>query len=331
MRTSSGAWRTAITRSLVPASSRHQHAEVAKSSKAGCSGSWHLGSDFASTSVELDGSHVVLLEIDAAFRHPVQFEGSEYIRIGSYKKRLKDYPEKERALWRTLDATPFELQAAAEKLGADEVLKLLDYPAYFDLLAKPLPNGRDAVLEALSAHRLVEPMGGGHWRIFNLGALLFAKNLPDFPHLQRKAVRVVVYQGTGRVLTLREQEGRRGYAAGFEGLIGFVNNLLPMNEVVGQALRRSVPKSTRATLFAPRPLSRMDRDDRIRAVYLHACLRHVQREHMTNTSLRQRFGIEPKNSAIASRLLKEALAAGTVRLEDARAAPKMRRYVPYWA
>ena len=75
----------------------------------------------------------------------------------------------------------------------------------------------------------------------------------------------------------------------------------------------------------------MDREDRVRAVYLHACLRYVQREYMTNTTLRQRFGIDPKNSAIASRLLKDALAAGVIRLEDEAAAPKLRRYVPHWA
>jgi ATP-dependent DNA helicase RecG len=46
-------------------------------------------------------------------------------------------------------------------------------------------------------------MGGGYWRIFNLSALLFAKRLADFGRLQRKAVRVVVYQGTDRVQTLR--------------------------------------------------------------------------------------------------------------------------------
>ena len=92
-----------------------------------------------------------------------------------------------------------------------------------------------------------------------------------------------------------------------------------------------VGESTRATLFAPRPLAGMDREDRVRAVYLHACLRFVQRAHMTNTTLRQRFGIDPKNSAVASRLLKDALAAGVIRLEDEAAAPKLRRYVPHWA
>lgn len=40
---------------------------------------------------------------------------------------------------------------------------------------------------------------------------------------------------------------------------------------------------------------------------------------------------DPKNSATASRLIKEALTAGSVRLYDPSAPPKLRRYVPYWA
>ena len=97
----------------------------------------------------------------------------------------------------------------------------------------------------------------------------------------------------------------------------------PAFEVVGD--------STRSTLFAPRTLTKMDQADRVRAVYLHACLRYVEREFMTNTSLRERFGIDTKNSATASRLIKEALNAGVVRLSDPDAPPKMRRYVPRWA
>ena len=34
---------------------------------------------------------------------------------------------------------------------------------------------------------------------------------------------------------------------------------------------------------------------------------------------------------ISARLLKDALAAGVIRLEDEAAAPKLRRYVPHWA
>ena len=47
--------------------------------------------------------------------------------------------------------------------------------------------------------------------------------------------------------------------------------------------------------------------------------------------LRERFGIEAKNSATASRLIKEALEAGMIRLYDKGAARKLMKYVPIWA
>lgn len=75
----------------------------------------------------------------------------------------------------------------------------------------------------------------------------------------------------------------------------------------------------------------MDKIDRIRACYLHACLKFVNREFMTNGSLRERFGIEAKNSASASRLIKEALDAGVIAPYDASAARKIMKYVPWWA
>src|SRR5262249_4421951 len=59
--------------------------------------------------------------------------------------------------------------------------------------------------------------------------------------------------------------------------------------------------STKAVLFAHKRLNDMDKADRVRACYLHACLRFVERDPMTNSTLRERFGIEPRNSAIASR------------------------------
>lgn len=190
---------------------------------------------------QTEGKPVVLLEISAAFRHPVQFKGTEFIRVGSYRKKLKDFPEKERELWRVFDRTPFEKEIAAENIAAEEVLRLLDYPAYFDLLSLPLPEGRGGILSALAADDMIAPGKGGKWNITNLGAVLFAKRLADFRTLARKAVRVVLYKGENRVKTVREQEGSKGYAAGFEGLIGFVTNLLPSNEVIGQALRKQVP------------------------------------------------------------------------------------------
>jgi hypothetical protein len=75
----------------------------------------------------------------------------------------------------------------------------------------------------------------------------------------------------------------------------------------------------------------MDRNDRIRACYQHACLRYVTRDTMTNATVRQRFGIEDRNIAQASRLIREAVDAEQIVPYDAAAAPRHMRYIPWWA
>lgn len=42
---------------------------------------------------------LVIFEVPAASSMPVRFSGEEFIRIGTSKRKLRDYPEKERALW----------------------------------------------------------------------------------------------------------------------------------------------------------------------------------------------------------------------------------------
>ena len=50
-------------------------------------------------------------------------------------------------------------------------------------------------------------------------------------------------------------------------------------------------------LFGRKPLAEMDRSERVRACYLHACLKHVNREFLINASLRKRFDINAATSA----------------------------------
>lgn len=197
--------------------------------------------NFHFSDVIVDGRPVVVLEIAHDFQHPVSFQGEEFIRIGSYKKRLKDFPEKERVLWRIFDRTPFEVGIANRRASDDAVLQLLDYPAYFDLLARPLPANRNGILKALAGDSMIERCEAGGWNITNLGAILFAKRLEDFRSLRRKAMRVIQYRGTSRVETLKEQAVTKGYACGYEGLIGFINARLPANEIIEQALRKTLP------------------------------------------------------------------------------------------
>jgi hypothetical protein len=67
---------------------------------------------------------------------------------------------------------------------------------------------------------------------------------------------------------------------------------------------------TRAVLFTHRPLREMDRTDRSRTCYLHACLRYVERQPMTNSSLRARLGISEPNKAMASRIIADTCKDG---------------------
>ena len=88
---------------------------------------------------------------------------------------------------------------------------------------------------------------------------------------------------------------------------------------------------TRATLFAHKDLSAMDRAERVRSCYLHACLRHQQRLPMNNTSLRERFNLPGTLSDRASRLLRETMDDGLIVVRDPRAGPRSRTYLPFWA
>ena len=53
--------------------------------------------------LELEGKRVVVLIIPAAKNVPTAFDESRYIRIGSSKVNLKDYPEREKRLFKKLD------------------------------------------------------------------------------------------------------------------------------------------------------------------------------------------------------------------------------------
>lgn len=121
-------------------------------------------------------------------------------------------------------------------LSDAEVVELLDAQAYFELLRQSYPPTRDGVLDSLLKDRLIVRESGG-FSIKRIGGLLLARRLEDFPDLARKRPRVVVYDGTGKLRTKREQIGIKGYASGFAGLVEFINGQLPQNEEIGRAFR----------------------------------------------------------------------------------------------
>lgn len=380
---------------------------------------------------QIDGQRVVVLEVQAASHAPIKFSGEEYIRVGSYTKKLRANVTLNRQLWRALDATPYELQRASDPLLPTELLQKIDYASYYSLQGWQVPATED-VLEQMVNDCLITDEDTGRFAVTNLGALLFAQDLRDFPFIERKAARVIKYQGVSKVNAEREVEGRRGYATGFTGLVNFVNDALPRTERIDKALREQVhaypatavrelianalvhqdlsitgagplieiydnrleitnpgeplvdpvmfinaaPRSrneklatmlrrcgiceergsgwdrigfeidfnqlpapevrvssnhTVVTVYGPKSVRDMTPDERVRAVYLHACLRQVMGEQLSNKTLRERFRMPESKTSTVSVYIREALEANLIVPYDDRASRQKMRYVPFWA
>ncbi|MFQ6611424.1 MAG: ATP-binding protein [Fidelibacterota bacterium] len=309
----------------------------------------------------------------------------------------------------------FLSEIALENQSPQDIVQLLDTQTFFDLLKRPYPSTRDSVLHCLESDSLIAKREKNYC-ITNLGAILFAKSISNFPTVSRKAIRIVVYQGKNKIATKLDRIEDKGYAVVFEGIIDFIEDQTPINEVLNTAIREEVkmyPKiairelvgnalihqdfvetgvsvvieifsdrieitnpglpfiplerfideyqsrnekmadilrrcriceekgsgidkviinieafqlpaldfrikshQTTAFLFAPIPFDNMDRSDRIRACYQHCGLKYVNNEKMTNESLRERFRLKSSQSETASRIIKDTLAEGLIKLDD---------------
>ncbi len=192
------------------------------------------------TEITIEGKFLALIEIQPATNRPVSFKGSEYIRVGSYTKKLRDYPEKERNLWKCFEKLHFEEGIITDNVSADEVIHLIDYPNVFKLLKQQLPSDKQSILSRLASEKIIIAINEVKYSITNLGALLFANSLKSFEPLDRKALRVITYKGANRIETTRETTGTRGYAVGFASAISYINNQQPHNEEIEKALRKEM-------------------------------------------------------------------------------------------
>lgn len=388
--------------------------------------------DFRFVDVETDEGHVVLIEIPVARIQPTAFKGTEFIRVGSYKKKLKDFPEKERKLWRSFEIRPYETLPAKENVDAGTITKLLDTGAFYTLMQLPIPSTRDGIIYDFLEYGFLKQMDNGNYAITNMGALLFAKTFASFNYLDNKAIRVIRYKGSGRTHAIRDQSFSKGYAIAFDEIITYIMSMLPQEETIETALRQEfimfpekavreilgnmiihqdmtvrgqslmveifderieatnpgkllvdvdriidtapharnekiaqflrlvhiceargsgfdrmeegmrdwkipAPKVEttedfcRTMLYWHPSLSQWSKEEKIRTCYIYVCYCYVNGIEVSNAVLRDRFDISDANKAMASRIIKDTVMAGKIKLADPNSAVKMRRYIPYWA
>lgn len=389
--------------------------------------------DFRFYETTINDNAVVILEIPAATSEPTRVGSTAYVRMGTSKKPIVNFPDKEARLWRLLDATPQELRIAKGDLTEDEVTGLLDYPAYYRALGLPIPSSMAKIFDDLSNEHFLRPNDAGGWDITNLGALVLALDLRRFDTLARRAVRVIQYRGKGRMNGLQERSFVRGYLVSHEEVVQYVMAIVPQEEILVGAMRRKTtsfpevavrelvanllvhqdlsergatlmieifegrieftnpgtplvpidrmldmaPRArndamasflhkcgiceergsgwdkivgatceaglpaprvidqggvfTRVTLYSKVPINQMGKQERIWTCYMLACLVCVNSDAIANADVRRVFGLTDAQRSLAGRILGDTLSAGLIRLVDSQAAPRVRKYIPFWA
>lgn len=388
--------------------------------------------DFEFKSVEIYGKHVEIIIISRAIGAPVSFEKLDYIRIGSYTKKLNEFVNIQAQLWDKLRNNQFEDILSVVDLKSEDIFRLIDSDSYFNNLDLPIPIEKIGHLHYLLEDGIIVKQDNGLYAITNLGALLFARNLSNFPRLGRKAIRIVQYDGKGRLSIQREQIFEEGYAISLEKSISFIKILIPSSEDIN-AIRRTTlssipipaireaianslihqdffvtgsgpvieifanrieitnpgvplieikriidnppksrneklassmrrlgmceelgrgwdrmvisselqflpapqikvyPDSTRVTLFSHFDFANIPLEDKVWSAYLHACIKYVENNVLTNGSLRERFGLKETSSGMISRLIKETLSQNLIKAVDPTTAPRYMKYIPIWA
>lgn len=89
----------------------------------------------------------------------------------------------------------------------------------------------------------------------------------------------------------------------------------------------------RVVMYAHLDYTHMTSDDKVRAVYQHAGLRHVCGEGpMTNATLRRRFGMSEAQQSSLSKVIAQAVKEGLIKRHPPESTSKKHaQYLPFWA
>jgi len=182
--------------------------------------------------LEYENDALLFIYIPEQIEKPVHLRGKDLFNCycRSAGQTVKMSQSQVKFLIAKSQGVSFEEQLALEGLKASEILQMLNYSKFFELIDKTVPKTNDSILKSLIEYKFCK-ISSTSWSITNLGAILFANNVEDFPGLRERSVIVRKYSGTNNQVQEFEQIGKFGYAVGFEGLVDFIakNTLSPEN------------------------------------------------------------------------------------------------------
>ena len=173
--------------------------------------------------LEYKGHPVLFVYVPEQREKPIFLRGKDYresyCRANGQTRKMSELQV--RNMIALSQGISFEERVAKRDLTQNDVLQLLNYRKFFELLDKDTPKSIDAIIHRMAEYGFC--LGDGdNWSITNLGAILFANDLNDFESLSNRKVIVRKYVGTNNRNTLLEQCGQHGYAVGFEELVDFI-------------------------------------------------------------------------------------------------------------
>ncbi len=184
---------------------------------------------------------VLFVHVFENAQKPVHVRGKgieySYLRSGGQTRKMSQQ-EIAHSVLHSRQVRFEELEAIS--CSVDSALKLLDYEKLFQLLHLPEAGSESAAIDQLINHKMVYRKTN-ELSITNLGAIIAARNLSQFPGKERLTVRVIKYKGSSKVETQIEKEFFSGYGIGFQEMIRYVMDQLPTSEIIKDALRSNAP------------------------------------------------------------------------------------------
>lgn len=381
--------------------------------------------------VDFKGHAVLFVRIHEQTNKPIYMRGKDiyeaYIRSAGHSVKMSR--EQVHELIARSHGLSFEKRVAKNGLRIEDVEQLLDCEKLYEKLDRKMPSDKVLMMNQMADYKLIVE-NGDRYDVLNLGAVLFARRLKDFPTLEGKEIIVRKYQGTNNRILSMEYRCETGYAVGFDDLINFVsrntskeqieverkevptypvvairelaanmmghqdfaikgmpltieifenrltftnpgpslndvNRLIDLppnsrNELLAQMMlllhmcerrgsgidratdaigemklpaykAQSGDDYTRITLYPKKKVSEMTREERIAVCYQHACLLYEDGMAIGNQSVRERFNINTKQSAMASRILADTLESGLIKMENPETESKRyTSYIPFY-
>lgn len=198
--------------------------------------------------IEYKGKALLFIYIPEQHDKPVFLRGKDifdsYIR--SAGQTVKMSRNQVKALIAESQGLSFENRIIKEDVKKEQVVRLLNYQKMFQLLDKNIPVAIDSIISKMEEFGFCVKNANGLWGITNLGTILFANDISDFPNLDKRAVIVRKYKGTNNRELVLQQIGKYGYAVGFDGLIDFIMNNTSYENI--EVLRESVPTYPRVAI-----------------------------------------------------------------------------------